>query len=414
MKALTGYYRYTDIWFDWPSTLPNPEDTDAVKAILAHDALVHPDHPLHVEGVDGAQLYIGTFESGEARLLFSSAQVDYIRYWLHAIGMTKEIIPLPYSDCLLTTTDLKTVTTITFADGFAVRNGLKMVNNNNKKLKGSHFNQTLKYRRSAFERVQGLWSAQKGVWCAIDFEAWERDHTLLTEFGWRLVGWKDGNKVEDHGHLVVNGSHRNGQYVPDNRDGYRFGESQRLSRKEFKQRICDFVKDLRDTYGRVFLIFHDAGQDIKYLNDVGAPLDNILYMLPEPMPEEGVFVIDTSELFAGLMGEDGGNRRSLEKTCRLLQQDAVLLHNAGNDAWWTLACLMEMAGGEVLDVQRERRWPNQTASGSVWVKVQPGQETSDDEDEDVGDEPPKLGYDPTTGKWYRTDMDMDSDDDMEM
>ena len=75
------------------------------------------------------------------------------------------------------------------------------------------------HRRHIFERVRAFWAEKKGVWCAVDFESWERDHTVLTEFGWSLLGWKDGTKVEDCGHLIVEEArgYINSQYVPDYR-----------------------------------------------------------------------------------------------------------------------------------------------------------------------------------------------------
>lgn len=39
--------------------MPNREDGFAVKAILAHDAIVHPDHPLRIAGKPGIELTIG-------------------------------------------------------------------------------------------------------------------------------------------------------------------------------------------------------------------------------------------------------------------------------------------------------------------------------------------------------------------
>jgi hypothetical protein len=120
------------------------EDGYAVKAILSHDALVHPDHPLRLEGKQGIELSIGepdannfvpysqvdpllgTLENGEARLLFSSAQVEYIRYWLHTMGFTKELIPLPYSDCLLTSSRLQNHAPVIFKTGGDLRNSLKV------------------------------------------------------------------------------------------------------------------------------------------------------------------------------------------------------------------------------------------------------------------------------------------------
>lgn len=39
--------------------LKHREDGYAVKSILAHDVLVHPDHPLRLEGKQGIELSIG-------------------------------------------------------------------------------------------------------------------------------------------------------------------------------------------------------------------------------------------------------------------------------------------------------------------------------------------------------------------
>ena len=69
----------------------------------------------------------GTFQNGEHRLLFSSKQVQYIRCWLHAVGLTKDLIPLPYSECLLTVPqDLRLVSRVTYKDGGALRGAIKV------------------------------------------------------------------------------------------------------------------------------------------------------------------------------------------------------------------------------------------------------------------------------------------------
>lgn len=69
---------------------------------------------------------LGQFHTGETRLLFSSAQVDYARYWLHAMGLTKTMIPLPYSDCLLTNGELKNITKVEYKDGGSLRSAIKV------------------------------------------------------------------------------------------------------------------------------------------------------------------------------------------------------------------------------------------------------------------------------------------------
>jgi hypothetical protein len=91
-----------------------------------------------------------------------------------------------------------------------------MIDKNNRKLKGTGSN--LNARRLMFERMRSLWSEQRGVWCAVDFEAWDRDHRIITEFGWSMVSWNDGEPVEEMGHLIV-AKHRpyRNIYIPEYR-----------------------------------------------------------------------------------------------------------------------------------------------------------------------------------------------------
>lgn len=56
-----------------------------------------------------------------------------------------------------------------------------------------------------------------------------------------------------------------------------------------------------------------------------------MYHLPDFAPDNGIFVIDTSDMFSALQG-DIGEKRSLEKMCNLLRIEIENAHNAGNDA----------------------------------------------------------------------------------
>jgi hypothetical protein len=89
----------------------------------------------------------------------------------------------------------------------------------NKKLKRGGADSSLNARRILFEQVRSLWSEARGVWCAIDIEAWERDSNCITEFGWSMFYWVDGKLVEENGHLINKQyeTYRNGQYVPEMR-----------------------------------------------------------------------------------------------------------------------------------------------------------------------------------------------------
>ena len=62
----------------------------------------------------------------------------------------------------------------------------------------------------------------------VDFEAWDRDHALLLEFGWRAARWPRSGAAQpepepapetDHGHLVVRERrHYSQTYVPNNKE----------------------------------------------------------------------------------------------------------------------------------------------------------------------------------------------------
>lgn len=102
--------------------------------------------------------------------------------------------------------------------------------------------------------------------------------------------------------------------------------------------------------GPIFLVFHDHGQDVKsvftltisravclslirYLEsrDIEAPVRLGTHILPDNLPEEGIFYVDTSDLVGALVN-NGEQKKSLSETCRLLGIPTQFLHNAGNDA----------------------------------------------------------------------------------
>ncbi|TRM67718.1 hypothetical protein BD626DRAFT_449731 [Schizophyllum amplum] len=417
--VVTGYYRYTDIWFHWPDVLPEDQkrvikatlgeatvlwnDLILAHSLIAHDALVDDNHPLHVQGVKGVQLYHGTFQNGQSRLMFSSKQIDYVRYWLHAMGLTEEEIPLPYSNCLVLESSLRQVSPIVYEDGGALRGALKQIDKNNKKLRNAA--PFLGTRRDMFENVRKLWQAHTGTWIAIDFEEWERDSSMVTEFGYSSVRFVDGAAVGERGHDVVKEykGYRNGNFVEDNRDHYNFGETQEVTKKGLKDKIAQMLTD-PVAEGPVYLVFHDPRGDIQTLKSkqIEAPLGDLTYLIPDTPPEKGMVVIDTSEIFCGLSGDgDVGNRRSLQQMARLLDLHPTFLHNAGNDAHYTMLALREMASGEQLDIQRERRWPNRTGETEERsVKVQFREDELDPDCEDTQAVLDSLGagYDPFTGK----------------
>src|SRR6266576_6226447 len=103
---------------------------------------------------------------------------------------------------------------------------------------------------------------------------------------------------------------------------YDFGQSEDVTMKELKERIHNMIHSMA-TPGPLFLVFHDNSQDIKYLRspEIDAPLDGLSFFLPESCTEAEtsdtpkVYVVDTSELFAALEGDSGGQKLSLDRGC---------------------------------------------------------------------------------------------------
>lgn len=136
----TSFYPYFQLFRH--KALPFQEDVSPLKALLAYPALVHPDHPLRHEGSNGLELHLGTldpqrsnmsfsfvlgtFESGEMRLLVSSAQIEYIQYWLHAMQLTKEPIPIPSSDYLIRSSDLMNCSPSVYNDPAVLKKAIKV------------------------------------------------------------------------------------------------------------------------------------------------------------------------------------------------------------------------------------------------------------------------------------------------
>lgn len=95
---------------------------------------------------------------------------------------------------------------------------MQTIDKTNKRLK--NVTGGLVHRLKVFEQVRQLYASQQGVWLAIDFETWERDHTVISEFGWAAVAHRADGDERDEGHFNVkygNTAYHNGTYVPDNR-----------------------------------------------------------------------------------------------------------------------------------------------------------------------------------------------------
>jgi hypothetical protein len=123
-----------------------------------------------------------------------------------------------------------------------------------------------------------------------------------------------------------------------------------MSTETFKTRLQALV-DSATKNGPLFLVCHDAHADLKYVSsylldssplpsayryfsqlEISPDISAVPRHLPELVGTEGIYMIDTADLFAALQG-DAGNKRALERVAKMLGiKNVERMHNAGNDA----------------------------------------------------------------------------------
>lgn len=202
---------------------------------------------------------------------------------------------------------------------------------------------------------------RSAVLFSLDVEAWEMNTKLITEIGIAIYdpfakgearnNIRDANIVNLGGvsimptikqiHIRIKETVKliNGQYVPNHVDNFNGGTTLVLSRYEaavFVQALIDhfFVyttasengdalveENVQQQLKKTYLVGHDVGGDVKWLKNLGISLP------------QNHLRLDTAQMMKIQHGKDNvGLARSLQ----LLDIPHNFLHNAGNDAYYTL------------------------------------------------------------------------------
>ncbi|SCZ95206.1 BZ3500_MvSof-1268-A1-R1_Chr11-2g03353 [Microbotryum saponariae] len=218
--------------------------------------------------------------------------------------------------------------------------------------------------------------------------------------------WATVTRTDQHVVIAENITRRNGRFSPDARDDWDFGpssrsgsveptemtlpaskkakadkESKSKSKSKYKQTIKvpavvktdSLLMGLDNLYAllaatfenitssekdkQLFLIFHDPRMDLKALGMLGfedgfaKPVKELAVQAKTGDKGEGegegnVWIIDTQRVYAGWKGFE--HRKRLERCCSELEVATKRLHNAGNDAHYTLDLFERM-----MDPQRK-------------------------------------------------------------
>lgn len=176
------------------------------------------------------------------------------------------------------------------------------------------------------------------VLIGVDLEAWEKNRDYITEIGFAIYDPRGQEsammpdifnvhiKIRDNAHL------RNGEYVPDNFHGFNGPKSFVMNRTQavsFAQAIFDYYCGSQGPHMSDSLwIGHGIDGDLQMLRNMGVNFVDTLYG------------IDTKKLFEISYGSKGAN---VAMMLTATQIPYARLHNAANDAYYTLLACMKMS-----------------------------------------------------------------------
>ncbi|KAH6850279.1 hypothetical protein B0I37DRAFT_110372 [Chaetomium sp. MPI-CAGE-AT-0009] len=202
------------------------------------------------------------------------------------------------------------------------------------------------------------------LFVAIDLEAWEQDHGLITEVGIAMLDTTElrGIAPGDNGQnwlQLINARHirvkenswaTNSRYVQGCADRFDFGTTEFVE----ESLIPDLIKDVVDraTFANggaprpVVLVFHESSADIKYLKYLSYYVEAARNVID---------VADTREMHQYLVRSN--DSASLASVLGYLDIPYRYLHNAGNDAVYTLQAMVGLAVkkmGMSLETQKDK------------------------------------------------------------
>lgn len=159
-----------------------------------------------------------------------------------------------------------------------------------------------------------------------DVETYEHDKSLTLEVGYVITNLDKPDEKEAFHYIIEENLHySNKDYVPDNRERFKFGTSQRMSLKETAEKFMQHIADVD------FLVTHAGHNDEKYLAGCGISL-------------EGKQQFDTQTLALALL-TGGPVVYSLKRllTDLGIDFDEDVLHNAANDAVYTMKVFLALS-----------------------------------------------------------------------
>ncbi|KAK7428566.1 hypothetical protein QQZ08_005004 [Neonectria magnoliae] len=192
------------------------------------------------------------------------------------------------------------------------------------------------------------------VFICVDVEAIERSPNPISEIGFAILDTRDIRSVApgpcgENWRTSIKCHHlrvweyaglRNFQFVHGCPDLFDFGEStfprKAHVRREIMSILAPYINDSRN----IVMVGHDIYQDIRYLSTLGVNLLTLNSLVGQ---------VDTKDIHQAW--RDNTNGRGLSKILSELEIPSKNLHNAGNDAYYTVCVML----GVALEQMREQQ-----------------------------------------------------------
>lgn len=188
-------------------------------------------------------------------------------------------------------------------------------------------------------RYMDMVYTRESILFCIDLEEWEHDTSRITEVGVSIYDPRGQHlaivpNIQTFHFMVAENSHlKNGKYVPDHSSNFSGQVSYLLPQKS----VCTEVTKLINRFFLekdcpCVLVGHNIKGDIKGLNKI-----HIKFPC-------GTMVLDTQTLYSWSYGISGA---SLKNALVTINQPFAFLHNAGNDAYYTLLLALKLCDPSV-------------------------------------------------------------------
>ncbi|KAL9985353.1 hypothetical protein ACROYT_G007746 [Oculina patagonica] len=181
-------------------------------------------------------------------------------------------------------------------------------------------------KQSVKELHRTLKSQPQALILAFDLEVYEHDHSIILEIGYVMTTLDNPDEDMQTFHYIIkeNLEYANGDYVPDNRDRFKFGTSRH---KSLRKAAAEIQKHINEAD---FLVTHSGAHDEEFLASCGVSVS-------------GIHMFDTQVLAMALL-PDGPLLYSLKRLLIDLEIafDEDILHNGGNDAYYTMDAFLAL------------------------------------------------------------------------